>query len=84
VRLTLKNARKQSGKTQKEIAAAIGISERMYQDIEAARREGKGYIWDRLQSIFGLDQKDLRKVTFTKEAVWQDGQGGTTGNRHRK
>jgi transcriptional regulator with XRE-family HTH domain len=74
MRQTLKNARNSTGKTQKEIATVIGISLRMYQDIEAGRREGKGYIWDRLQDLFGIDQRELRKVTETNEAVISDGQ----------
>jgi DNA-binding XRE family transcriptional regulator len=63
MRLTLKQARIDADKTQKEIAKEIGISERYYQHIESGTREGKGRIWDRLQDLFGIDQKDLRKIT---------------------
>jgi DNA-binding XRE family transcriptional regulator len=83
MRQTLKEARARADKTQKEIAFAIGISESMYKAIEAGQREGKGYIWDQLQELFHIDQKDLRKITVIKEAVEQDGQGGTSETRLR-
>jgi transcriptional regulator with XRE-family HTH domain len=69
MRQTLKQSRKKAGKTQKEVAEIIGISEIHYRTIESATREGKGYIWDRLQDLFKVDQKELRKVTETKEPL---------------
>jgi DNA-binding XRE family transcriptional regulator len=69
MRQTLKEARAKADKTQKEIATAIGISESMYKAIEAGNREGKGYIWDKLQDLFGIDQRELRKVTETNKAA---------------
>jgi transcriptional regulator with XRE-family HTH domain len=68
MRQTLKNTRNATDKTQKEIASAIGISLRMYQDIESGRREGKGHIWDKLQDLFGIDQKELRALQTKKAA----------------
>ena len=67
MRQTLKQARKAANKTQKETATAIGISERMYQDIENSRREGKGRIWDALEALFNTPQRELREPT-TKAA----------------
>jgi hypothetical protein len=32
----------------------------MYQDIEAGKREGKGHIWDALEALFGIPQRQLR------------------------
>jgi hypothetical protein len=45
----------------------------MYTALEGGTREGKGYIWDRLQDLFGADQKELRAL-HTKEAAISDGQ----------
>lgn len=61
MRHNLKKARNDSGKTQKEIAAAIGISTRYYQDLEANLREGKVHIWDALEDLFNIPQRQLRK-----------------------
>lgn len=65
MRHTLKAARKTAGKTRKEIATAIGISERYYQHIEAGTREGKSYIWDSLEAYFDhkIHQRELRRNT---------------------
>ena len=65
MRLTLKQARVDADKTQKEIATAIGISERYYQHIESGTREGKGHIWDALEAFHGykFSQRQLREQT---------------------
>ena len=62
MRQLLRASRAKAGKTQKEIALSIGISERYYQHLEAGTREGKGAIWDQLENLFDLPQRDLRKV----------------------
>lgn len=61
MRVQLRNARIASGKTQKEIAALCGISEVHYRKIEAGDREGKARIWDQLQELFGIEQRQLRE-----------------------
>lgn len=61
MRINLKQARNTASKTQKEIATAIGISERYYQHLEQGTREGKGYIWDALEALFKISQRELRK-----------------------
>ena len=65
MRQTLKQARRSAGKTQKETAKAIGISERMYQDIERGIREGKGVTWDKLEALYEykIPQRKLREQT---------------------
>ena len=67
MRQTLKQARAETGTTQKEIATAIGISRRFYQDIERGVREGKGETWDKLEAFFEykIPQRKLRKNTTT-------------------
>ena len=61
MRQLLKNARMGSGMTQRETATAAGISERYYQHIEAGTREGKARVWDKLETLFGLHQRQLRE-----------------------
>jgi DNA-binding XRE family transcriptional regulator len=61
MRQKLKNAREKADKTQKEIATTIGISEIYYRNIEAGTREGKRHIWDALEALFGIHQRELRE-----------------------
>jgi transcriptional regulator with XRE-family HTH domain len=68
MRLNLKNARKKVGMTQKATAAAIGISYRMFQELEAGRREGRVRTWDALEAFFGVPQQQLRESVGTSLA----------------
>jgi transcriptional regulator with XRE-family HTH domain len=61
MRPKLKAARKISGLKQRETASAVGISLRMYQQIEAGEREGRGRIWDALETLFNAPQRELRE-----------------------
>lgn len=61
MRQTLKLARTKSGMTQLQTAAAVEISERYYQHIEAGTREGKGQLWDQLEALFRVPQRQLRQ-----------------------
>ena len=72
MRQTLQQARKAASKTQKEISAILGISERYYQDIERGIREGKARIWDALEDLFKIPQRQLREQTT--KAAQTDGQ----------
>jgi len=59
----LKSIREDRGLTQVQVAFSIGCSIRMYRFIEAGQREGKGWIWDALQDMFSVDQRELRAIT---------------------
>jgi DNA-binding XRE family transcriptional regulator len=73
MRQLLKNARMGSGMTQRETATAIGVSERTYQRIEAGTREGKARVWDKLETLFGLPQRQLRGDCGNDTTiVWRD------------
>ena len=63
MRQTLQQARKAAGKKQSEIATALKISERFYQHIEAGTREGRYHIWDKLEALFNIPQRELREQT---------------------
>jgi DNA-binding XRE family transcriptional regulator len=72
MRQNLRQARKNTDKTQKETAITIGISERMYQDIEAGTREGKGRIWDALEALFDTPQRQLRENDTQQDSSTND------------
>ena len=61
MRQILKRAREQAGTTQKEIADKLGVSEHYYQHIESGSREGKGWLWDELEALFRIPQRQLRE-----------------------
>jgi transcriptional regulator with XRE-family HTH domain len=67
MRNILKQARENTGITQKETASKIGVSERYYQKIEAGTNEGKGRIWDALEALFKVPQRQLRENDLTQE-----------------
>ena len=73
MRQNLIDARESADLAIPQMAALLKITERYYRYIEAGRREGKGYIWDKLQDLFGIDQRELRKVAKTTQAVNEDG-----------
>lgn len=60
MRKILQGARKAAGMTQKQTAQTVGVSERTYQRIEAGTREGKARVWDKLETMFCLPQRQLR------------------------
>lgn len=61
-RATLRDARAKAGMTQQQVADAVGISLRYYQNIEAGDRTGDFEIWDQLEDMFGVHQRKLREV----------------------
>ena len=61
MRQILKRAREQAGATQREIADKLGGSERYYRHIELGSREGKGWLWDELEALFQIPQRQLRE-----------------------
>lgn len=62
-RETLKEARKAKGMTQQQAADHLGISLRYYQAIEAGDRTGDFQIWDDLEDLFSIHQRELRQST---------------------
>lgn len=47
--------------TQQQMADALGISLRYYQNIEAGDRTGDFQLWDMLEDITGVHQRILRE-----------------------
>ncbi|MCI8425686.1 MAG: helix-turn-helix transcriptional regulator [Adlercreutzia sp.] len=58
----LKAARNAAGMTQQQVADHLGISLRYYQKIEAGDRTGDFEIWDELEDLFSIHQRDLRQT----------------------
>lgn len=67
MREMLKDARAARGMTQQAVADALGISLRYYQNLEAGTRTGNFEIWDALEDLFSVHQRELRRT----------GQGGS-------
>ncbi len=62
MRQKLKEARQKAGMTQQQVADKLGVSLVYYQKIEQGTRTGDFEIWDTLEDIFSLHQKELRKL----------------------
>jgi len=56
----LKNARKKKNMTQQAVAKHVGISLRYYQKLESGDRKGDVKIWDGLEDLFSVHQRELR------------------------
>ena len=63
MRQILKNARQKAKMTQQQVADTLGISLRYYQNLEQGSRTGNLEIWDRLEDLFNLHQRELRKIS---------------------
>lgn len=63
MRVNLKVARQKAGMTQQQVASAIGISLRYYQNIEQGSRTGDFEIWDSLEDLFNIHQRKLREIS---------------------
>lgn len=55
----IRAAIKQSGRTQKEIAAAMEISEQYLSDIATGRRSVSAYVAVRLEAVLGIDSHKI-------------------------
>ena len=62
MRANLKKARQDAGLTQKQVAEYLGIHERYYRHIEAGFRTGGFILWDMLEDLFSIHQRELREL----------------------
>lgn len=62
MRKNLKEARQKAGMTQQKVADSLGISLVYYQKIEAGSRTGDFEIWDNLEDLFNVHQRNLRVI----------------------
>lgn len=63
MRQALKNARHTAGLTQQQVADRLGITLRYYKDIESGVKLGAIDLWDALEDLFGVHQRELRRDT---------------------
>lgn len=63
MRKNLQEARQKAGMTQKQVAEYLGIHERYYQHIEAGQRTGDFTLWDMLEDLFKIHQRELREIS---------------------
>lgn len=62
MREKLKKARQDAGLTQQAMAEMLGISVVYYQKIEQGSRTGDFTLWDHLEDITGVHQRQLREI----------------------
>jgi len=61
MRENLKAARKAKKLTQQQLADKLGLSLRYYKSVESGERLGGIWMWDMLEDILGVNQRDLRE-----------------------
>lgn len=61
-RNNLIQARKSKNLKQREVAQIIGILPTSYQNIEYGIRQGSIEVWDSLEKLFQIPQRQLREV----------------------
>ena len=61
MRETLRQARRDKGMTQQDMADELGITLRHYQKIEYANLKGSFEVWDALEDLLGVHQRILRE-----------------------
>lgn len=57
----LKEARKAAGMTQQAVADELEVTVRHYQKMEAGDITGSIRLWDELEDLFGISQRELRE-----------------------
>lgn len=58
----LKAARVAKGMTQQQVADSLGISLRHYQRMESGEITGFVELWDKLEDMFSIHQRELRRT----------------------
>lgn len=67
MRKRLQNARHAVGLTQQEMADRLGVGLRHYKKIESGETLGSVSIWDAIEDIVAVNQRDLREIYHGKE-----------------
>ena len=63
MRKNLKDARKEAGMTQQQVADKLDIGLRYYKSLENGERLGGIEIWDALEDLFKIHQRKLREIS---------------------
>lgn len=62
MRKNLKEARQKAGMTQKQMAEYLHVGERHYKKIESGETLGSIELWDKLENLFNIHQRELREI----------------------
>lgn len=62
MRKNLKEARQRAGMTQKQMAEYLHVGERHYKKIESGETLGSIELWDKLENLFNIHQRELREI----------------------
>ena len=65
MRDNLKKARRSIGLSQQNVADLLGVDLRYYKYIESGERLGAIWLWDLLEDITGVHQRELRELSET-------------------
>lgn len=65
MRENLKEARQKAGMTQKQVAKYLHIGERHYKKIESGESLGSIQLWDSLEDLLNVNQRNLREISKT-------------------
>ena len=66
MRENLRSARKRAGLTQQAMADKLMLSKRQYQRIEDGSAYGTLEIWDMLEDLFNVHQRELREISSSR------------------
>lgn len=58
----LNKTRKEMGISATQMAARLGITRRYYLKIESGARMGTPILWDAIEDIIGIKQRELRQL----------------------
>ena len=61
--INLRRLRKEKGWTQGDVAKIVGVTKTAIHDIETGKRQGSIPVWDALEDLFGVSQRELRDKT---------------------
>lgn len=59
--IKLRQARQSRGWTLEHVAKKIGVTKAAIRDLEIGRRKGSIPVWDALEDLFGIPQRQLRE-----------------------
>lgn len=69
MREKLRNARRQNQLKQEEVANKLHITTRQYQRIEKGTTVGRVEMWDKLEDLFQISQRQLRENTKRPDTI---------------
>jgi len=63
MRKNLKEARQKAGMTQQQMADKLGVGLRHYKKIESGETLGSIEMWDIMEDLFSVHQRQLRQIS---------------------